>query len=134
MIDLNTTYSTDGGKTWKDGNAKVVSWKTFRHWRKMAMAGYGILATAIVLGLFANTHLLSENHKTVKYLCSTTSTLDHLVVSAEKQLKVNFDNGTYARLLKSGLLTQENVKAAREAIAAYKASHIVLIHNKSCRQ
>lgn len=93
----------------------------------------GGLAAIVVFAIFVSCVLLwlsfdagnraAKADEQLRYLCETTLVLDDLVVAARDQIQLNFDNGTYARLVKTGVLTQENVDAARDTLAQYKASH-----------
>jgi hypothetical protein len=76
---------------------------------------------------------VNENAKTLTYICNVSTVFDKVIVDAGNQIQKNFDNGTYDRLLRQGVITQENVDAARKTLASYRETHRVLIQNGACK-
>lgn len=77
-------------------------------------------------------HRVSDNTKALNYICSTTSVLDSLVVAAGDQIQASFDNGTYERLRKQGVITTENIRAAHTTLEKYRDAHRLLRSNSAC--
>lgn len=94
-----------------------------------------LLATLALMASFAVVRTAQTQKKqnaAIVYICSTTSVLDRLVVSAAAQIDTAFADGEYARLLKNGIITKKNVKAARDTLRQYRASHERLKHDQAC--
>lgn len=77
--------------------------------------------------------VIAQERRGLAYICSTTSVLDKLVVTARDQVKQNLDNGTYEKLLRQGVLTEANVESAQATVDAYGKAHVTLKHNRACR-
>lgn len=94
-----------------------------------------LLATLSLMTAFAVVRSAETQKKqsaAIVYICSTTSVLDKLVVSAAAQIDTAFKDGQYARLLKQGIATQKNVDAARATLRQYRAAHVQLTHDQAC--
>lgn len=80
----------------------------------------------------AQKRVVAANGRAIKYICSTTSVLDGLVLAAEGQISENFENGTYEKLRRSGVLSTSNVEAARVAQVQYERAHLKLADRHAC--
>lgn len=104
-------------------------------WRiAMVLSAVCLGAAGYALGhrTAANSERLAETQKTLSYICSTTSVLDALATQARDQIQTAIDNGTYARLLKQGIVTRANIVEARRTKKNYQAAHLLLQANGSC--
>lgn len=77
---------------------------------------------------------IHQNQRAIDYICSTTTVLDRLVNQQAKQIKTNFSNGTYDRLLKNGLITKNNIAQARKTLRNFEASHRKLVEKSACSE
>lgn len=104
-------------------------------WRAAVVVSV-VLFPAVTYGLGraaeTNRATVAGHAETIGYICSTTTVLDSLVLAAAAQIQLNFENGTYARLVADGTLTAENVEAARETFRHYRAAHRLLSRNQAC--
>ena len=75
-----------------------------------------------------------DTEDAVSFICSTTTVLDDLVVQARDQIQGSLDNGTYARLLKQGVITRENIRNAKLVKAKYEVAHRELRLPNGCLQ
>ena len=94
-----------------------------------------LLATLSLVTAFAvirTAQTQKKQNAAIVYICSTTSVLDKLVVTAAAQIQTAFANGEYARLEKHGAFTQKNVDAARATLRQYRAAHLQLKHDQAC--
>lgn len=94
-----------------------------------------LLATLALMTSFAVIRTAQTQRKqnaAIVYICSTTSVLDRLVVSAAAQIDTAFKDGQWARLQKQGIATQKNVDAARATLRQYRAAHVKLEHDQAC--
>lgn len=73
-----------------------------------------------------------QNREALQLLCSVSDSFDRAIVSAADQIRGNFENGTYERLLKAGLFTQEGVDRALATEADYRKTHLKLQHPVAC--
>lgn len=94
-----------------------------------------LLATLALMTSFAVVRTAQTQKKqnaAIVYICSTTSVLDKLVVSAAAQIDTAFKDGQYERLLRQGIATRKNVDAARATLRQYRAAHAQLKHDQAC--
>lgn len=91
--------------------------------------GIVLVAAAFAFAVYTNRQddkldqAVADNAVALQFMCSTTRELDALVVQARDQIQASLDNGTYARLLKQGVITRENVRDAREVKDKYDKAH-----------
>lgn len=67
-----------------------------------------------------------RNEEQVTFLCRTSGALALVLDSAANQIQTNFTNGTYSRLLKQGIITQDNVNNAQQTLDQYRAEVALL--------
>ena len=68
-----------------------------------------------------------ENSATLRYVCETTEALEVLVDSSIESSTRSFENGTYERLVKQNVLTQDDVDNAARQLETFKAQHDLLL-------
>ena len=109
---------------------------TSRLWRWVTPgAFFGIIITqaSLIVVLVLLIIQIQANHRSIQYICSSNSVLNQLVVAAHDQIDKNFEDGTYDRLVKQGLLTRANVEAAVKTREKYQEAHIKLTNNGPCK-
>lgn len=81
-----------------------------------------------------NQKAIELNQKAIRFICSTEDVLDNLVVTAHQQIQASFKDGQYQRLLKQGILTKQNLVAARKTMRQYGHAHLKLeSHANACQ-
>lgn len=76
---------------------------------------------------------IKQQQNAINYICSTTTVLDELVVSGANSIQENFDNGTYQKLERQGIISQANIEAAHALLNKYREADFKLKHNGVCR-
>lgn len=106
-----------------------------------ALRGILIAYVAILFAygwMFYNQHKQDQqqaaNRRAIVYICSTTTVLDSLVVTAADQIHGSLRNGTYKRLLKAGVITQENIDDAEATLHKYRKAHVKLANVSACAE
>lgn len=106
---------------------------------KGALRGLIAAYLLVVVGFLGIWHLqhkqagtAAANRRAIIYICSTTKVLDRLVVTAADQVHGSLQNGTYKRLLKTGVVTQKNIDDARATLHQYRKAHVKLTSASAC--
>ena len=68
----------------------------------------------------------AKNKEAIAFICTTTTALDALVLDAKGSIQRSFDNGTYDRLVRQGILTVEDVARAKQSLSIYNRQHFLL--------
>lgn len=94
---------------------------------------YVLIAMVVVcftISAFAYKHVNEQadhNTATLEYVCETTTALDTLVkVSIDSTTRL-FENGTYARLVKQGVLSQDEVDITAKQLETFREQHLLLL-------
>lgn len=99
----------------------------------IALVMIALFGAIALIRINNNQNEIDRSKKALTYICKTTNVLDDVVVAAANQSEENFKNGTYTNLRKRGVITDANIKAARQALMNYRKAHLLLQQNKDCR-
>ena len=92
------------------------------------MVAIWLITMGLGIGMFARQLSLSNelhaqadrNSQAISALCTTRSGFLNTLNYAGDMIQANFDNGTYARLQRLGVISEDNVDAARKSLHSYR--------------
>lgn len=92
----------------------------------------GALAGSILYRSSSNAGVFRRISQAVAFNCSTTRVLDSIIRKAIVQGNQDFQNGTYKRLERKGVLTREQVMQAHRNLNYYIDWDITLRNHPDC--
>ena len=67
-----------------------------------------------------------RNTEAIVFVCKTTTALAVLVQASIESIEASFENGTYARLVRDGVLTEDDVSRTADQLQTFREQKVLL--------